>query len=182
MSKKLDDTLAMVEAPNKQKPISKYNKYAISKEDLDNYLQHNLTLMKWQKISLDDAYAVKTRVEKYFDLCVKDQTKPSASGLATALGITTQTLFNIKDEVSRVGKPESEIIKQAYQVLEMMWEDYMLNNQIHPVAGIFLSKNQFGYVDTREVVVNTKKVETVDTDEMRRKYLSSIPEAEIVKN
>ena len=181
MSDKLNATLTMLDNSVKYAPSKKYKYDPATKDDITNYLLHNTELMKLPKIKLDDVCLVNERINLYYNICLEHKVRPSASGLACALGITTQTLFNIKNEQTRVGKPESEIIKQGYQMLEMMWEDYMLNNKIHPVAGIFLAKNQFNYVDSREVVVQPRKVEEVDHEAMRRKYLGEIPEAEIVE-
>ena len=38
-------------------------------------------------------------------------------------------------------------------------EDYMQNGKINPVTAIFLAKNNFGYKDTQEFVVNNNNQE-----------------------
>ena len=48
-------------------------------------------------------------------------------------------------------------------------EDYLLNGQINPVAGIFLMKNNFNYKDQTEVV-QTTNTETTRPDELISKY------------
>ena len=49
-------------------------------------------------------------------------------------------------------------------------EDYLLNGQINPVAGIFLMKNNFNYKDQTEVLQTTTTVEGASSDELIQKY------------
>ena len=60
--------------------------------------------------------------------------------------------------------------------LEAMWEDWMMEGKINPVAGIFLAKNHFGYKNETDFVHVTKQAigdgQTEDT--LRPKYMDSI--------
>ena len=49
-------------------------------------------------------------------------------------------------------------------------EDYLLNGQINPVAGIFLMKNNFNYKDQTEVLQTTTTVAGASSDELIQKY------------
>jgi len=68
-----------------------------------------------------------------------------------------------------------ELIKKAYKLLENMMENYMQNGKINPVAGIFLSKNNFGYVDKVEHVVtpNTQVDEDYDIEEIKNRRITT---------
>jgi hypothetical protein len=74
------------------------------------------------------------------------------------------------------------MIKKAYDFIEELWEDYMLNGKINPVAGIFLAKNNFGYRDSQEVVLTPNGQRLSDSDYQdiadRYKQLPTISEDE----
>ena len=65
------------------------------------------------------------------------------------------------------------LIKKAYQVLNAQMENYMQNGKINPVAGIFLMKNNMGYVDKQEMVLtpNQQLGDQVSPEDLQRKYL-----------
>ena len=64
-------------------------------------------------------------------------------------------------------------IKKAYFMLSNLWETYMNSGKMNPVAGIFLGKNNYGYVDQVEHVVtpNTHPDSDYDADAIREKYI-----------
>ena len=58
--------------------------------------------------------------------------------------------------------------------MEILWENYMQNGKINPVSGIFLGKNNFGYVDKQEHVL-TPTINSADdysADDIRKRYLT----------
>lgn len=59
--------------------------------------------------------------------------------------------------------------------MENNWESYMMNGKINPVTGIFLAKNNFGYVDKTETVLtpNTKPEEEYSVEDIKKRYDSS---------
>jgi len=69
------------------------------------------------------------------------------------------------------------LIKKAYEILGNLMEDYMQNGRVNPVAGIFLAKNHFGYVNETEVVVKPSQ-QALDSEysveEIQKRY--EIPE------
>ena len=146
--------------------------------DNAKYLAHSLKLMKLPKIDTDDPEALQARIVEYFNLCRDDDMKPSAAGLALSLHVERQTLWRWKHETD---KPEKcDTVKRAYQVLDVLMNDYMQNGKINPVSGIFLMKNNLGYTDKQEVIVTPKK--TLDGDmtrspeELRRMYVEQVAE------
>jgi hypothetical protein len=66
---------------------------------------------------------------------------------------------------------------EAYDVLEALWEDYMMNGKINPVSGIFLGKNNFGYQDKQEYVLtpNQQQITQEDVKLIESKY-EELPE------
>lgn len=144
------------------------------------FTQKNLELFSLPKVDLRDNEAIIERLEQYFKIVGEYNAKPSVTGIAMALGIDRRRLWEIKTGrfhnvhgYYRNLPPESiETICKAYDFLEMMWEDYMLNGKINPVSGIFLGKNQFGYQDrTEHVLTPTQEKEEFSSKEIKARYL-----------
>ena len=145
--------------------------------DNAKFLQHALTIRNMPPIDISDPKEVERRIDWYFNLCVQDDMKPSVKGFLNSLRIAKSTLWNWKMGNYRAGTHE-EIIVQAYDVLEALWEDYMQNGKINPMAGVFLGVNNYGYKDVKQVnltpVVDTQP-ETVDIAALEAKY-AELPE------
>ena len=117
------------------------------------YISHSLELYRLGKVDMSDPVAVENRVGEYFEICTKNDMKPSVAGLAVALGIGRQQLWNIRTGASGKNAEVCDTLKRACELLDQQMVDYMQNGKINPVAGIFLMKNNFGYTDKQEVVV-----------------------------
>ena len=102
--------------------------------------------------------------------------------MALSLGMDRGTLRNIAKDLPTGGagyktalpKLVALSIKKAYVLLENLYENYMQNGKINPVAGIFLGKNNYGYQDKTEYIVtpNQKNAEDYSVDDIRKKYLT----------
>ena len=57
--------------------------------------------------------------------------------------------------------------------MDVLWENYMQNGKINPVAGIFLGKNNFGYQDKSEYILtpNTRDDSDYSAEEIKQRYL-----------
>jgi hypothetical protein len=103
--------------------------------------------------------------------------KPSVKGFCNALKISRSTLWNWRTGAFRAGTHE-EVIVRGYDVLEALWEDYMQNGKINPMAGVFLGVNNFGYRDVKQVnltpVVDNQN-EVADVAAIEAKY-AELPE------
>jgi DNA-binding XRE family transcriptional regulator len=141
------------------------------------YLNHNLQLSLLPAIDTADEKQVASRIVEYFQICGENDMKPSMAGLALAIGVSRQTLWNWSTGETR-GNEHLDLIKKAVQMLDAQMVDYMQNGKINPVAGIFLMKNSFGYKDQQEVVVKPEAPlgEKRDVDALREQYIESIPE------
>jgi hypothetical protein len=106
--------------------------------------------------------------------------KPTVSGMCNAIGIHRDTIHSWKVGDRRRGSGHQEVVLRAYRVLEELWEDYMLNGKVNPVAGIFLGKNLFQYRDQQEHVItpNTGAIpEAADVATIEAKY-AELPDYE----
>lgn len=133
--------------------------------DNSRYLRHALVTMNMSPIDISDPKQVEERIMWYFAHCADNDMKPTVKGLCNSLGIHRDTIHTWKTGEVRAGT-HKEIVLRAYDMLEELWEDYMLNGKINPVSGIFLGKNHFGYADKQEYVVtpNTGGVSYDDVD------------------
>ncbi len=148
------------------------------------YLQNSLEIMRLPKITLDDPEVVQNRIDEYFAIRFRQDMKPTVSSLAMALGISRKDLWCLVNDQPWNGqgwkpklKPEvSNAVKNAYRIMETLWEDYMQNGKINPVSGIFLGKNNYGYRDSQEVVLtpNAQRDAERDPEELNQKYLESV--------
>lgn len=135
-------------------------------------------LLNWYKIDLLNVEEVKQRIDDYFALMEKYDSKPLVSALATALGMGREKLQNIArglDTTNTVSKESKEKIAEAYRLLEDNWEFSFVNGTINPVTGIFMAKNNFGYRDQQDVVVAPRFAqEEQSQEELEKKYLESV--------
>lgn len=148
--------------------------------DNNRFAQKNLELFRLPKVDLMNNDAVLSRIDEYFAIMAKYDSKPTVTGLAMALGVDRRRLWEIKTQnfgnvtgiYTKLPEEVVETIRKTYDYLEIMWEDYMLNGKINPVSGIFLGKNNFGYQDKTEYVLtpNSQK-EEFDAESIRKRYL-----------
>jgi hypothetical protein len=156
---------------------------ALRVEDGDNtkYLMANIELMNMPDIDIKNPEEVQQRVNDYFKLYASYDMKPTVAGLGMALGMDRRRLWEIKTGALVGGQsqqhlpPETlDIIKKAYKLMENLWETYMNSGKINPVSGIFLGKNNFGYLDKTEYVLtpNQKQDSDYDAEDIRKRYLT----------
>ena len=149
--------------------------------DNTRIVQTNMRFFDMPKIDLHDSDAVRERLAEYFQIYAEADLKPTVAGMASALGVNRQRLWEIKTgaPVGGAGKqhlpPETlDLIKKAYDILEMSMENYASSGKVNPVISIFMMKNHFGYQDKTEYVLtpNQKTESDYDADEISKRYLS----------
>ena len=146
--------------------------------DNSKYLAHAMAIRNLPPITISDPVQVEERIDLYLTLCLEHDMKPTVKGFCNALGgISRNTLWVWRTGQYRKGTHE-EIIVKAYDLLEEMWENYMQNGKINPVAGIFLGKNNFGYKDQQEYVLTPNQAQApVDAATIEAKY-AELPDVE----
>lgn len=143
--------------------------------DNAKFLNHALAIRAMPPIDTTDPVQVEHRIAEYFQLCARDDMKPSVKGFLNSLRIAKSTLWEWRQGNYRADTHQA-IICEAYDVLEALWEDYMQNGKINPVSGIFLGKNNFGYQDKQEYVLTpNQNNQTVDSAALEQKY-AELPE------
>ena len=145
--------------------------------DNARYLAHAMAIMNMPKIDTKDPVQVEERIQWYLRHCIESDMKPTVKGFCNALGIVRNTLWEWKTGKARRDTHE-ELAVRAYDLLEEMWENYMQNGKINPVAGIFLGKNNFGYQDRQEYVLTpNQQQEVIDPATIEAKY-AELPDVE----
>lgn len=126
-------------------------------EDGDNakIMNHNMELFLLPDVDIKNEEQVNNRIIDYFKICAKNDMKPSVAGLALAFNVSRSTLWNWVTQKNKAF-PYVDTLKKAYNLLAAEMEDMMQNGKINPVAGIFLMKNNHGYADKTEVVVEPR--------------------------
>lgn len=162
-------------------PMIGMNGYELEPGDNTKYLTLNIELFNLEKIDLHDEEAVARRLEEYFQIYAKYDTKPTVAGMAMALGMNRRTLIAIVNDYATGGAGYKTalphevalVIKKAYSLLEVLWENYSSNGKINPVMAIFLAKNNYGYQDKTEYVLtpNSQQDSDYDADSIRKRYL-----------
>jgi hypothetical protein len=148
--------------------------------DNAKYTAFAVAISRLSKIDVNDPTQLSERLTEYFRLCIDHDMKPGVAGMALAFKMDRRRLWEINNDVAgrNTSMPQEcrEIIKTAYNSLEVLWESYSLGGKINPVTAIFLGKNHFGYQDKQEYVVtpNTMSQDT-PVDVIEAKY-DALPE------
>ena len=143
--------------------------------DNSKYTRHNMMLFELEPISFENAEEARERTATYFSICEQNDMKPSVAGYALALGIDRTNLWRIVSGATVKPDAVRNVLKRAYYMLNAQMEDYMQNGRINPVAGIFLSKNHFGYQDKQEIEVAAKQDAESSPEQLAQKYADAIP-------
>ena len=134
--------------------------------DNSKYTVFALAIAKLPKIDIADPKQLSDRFIDYFQLCADHDMKPGVAAFALAVGLDRRRLWEINNDVAgrntTIPDECKQIIKTAYNSLEVLWESYSTGGKINPVTAIFLGKNNFGYQDKQEYVVtpNTMSQDT----------------------
>lgn len=175
--KSRQEKLRLQIAENEKKKVRKRPDNTVQAEPGDNakYIRHNMELFQLQPVDTKSPEQVYDRSITYFEICQRNDMKPSVAGYALALGIDRRTLWEIT--TGRNAKPRgvTDTIKRFYGLLNAQMEDYMQNGKINPVSGIFLMKNNLGYQDKQEIALSAGQTETATPEELEQKYADAIP-------
>lgn len=150
--------------------------------DNTRIVQTNMKFFDMPRVDLKNPEAVRERLAEYFKIYGEADLKPTVAGMAMCLGINRRTLWAIANDQPSGGNgykmilPEetTNLVKNAYEMLEMSMEAYANAGKINPVMAIFMMKNHFGYQDKTEYVLtpNQKTESDYDADDIRKRYLS----------
>ena len=121
-----------------------------------NFTLHNLDLVSLPPINcmLATPEALQKRCFEYLAICMRNNMKPSLAGLALTLNIQRTTLISYITGASQIPKDNEAVLRRFNGFLNALLEDYIQNGKMNPVSAIFIAKNNFGYKDAQEYIVN----------------------------
>ena len=150
--------------------------------DNTRIVQTSMKFFDMPRVDLKNPEAVRERLVEYFRIYGEADLKPTVAGMAMCLGINRRTLWSIANDQPSGGNgykmilPEetTNLVKKAYEMLEMSMEAYANAGKINPVMAIFMLKNHWGYQDKTEYVLtpNQKQDSDYDADDIRKRYLT----------
>ena len=164
----------------KNSPVIGDNGIMTESGDNAKYLAVSLKLYQLPSIDLTDSEQVNERLTEFFRIHAEADMKPTVAGMGMALGLDRRRLWEIKTGnygtqrfIEDLPTLTKDSIKKAYVIMENLWENYMQNGKINPVSGIFLGKNNFGYVDKQEHVLTPTVNSDTDysAEDIRKRYL-----------
>lgn len=106
------------------------------------------------------------KIDAYYEWAKENKKHITITGLAWFLDTNRQTLIRYEDEDSELLKSVDDdvkvkfrdTIKRAKARIEMEYEETLYNKN-SAVGGIFVLKNNYGYVDKQEVVQKNENIE-----------------------
>lgn len=150
--------------------------------DNTRIVQTSMKFFDMPRVDLKNPEAVRERLAEYFKIYGEADLKPTVAGMAMALGVNRRILWAIANDQPTGGNgyklnlpPEStDLVKKAYEMLEMSMEAYANAGKINPVMAIFMLKNHWNYQDKTEYVLtpNQKQESDYDADEISKRYLT----------
>jgi hypothetical protein len=150
--------------------------------DNTRIVQTSMKFFDMPRVDLKNPEAVRERLAEYFKIYGEADLKPTVAGMAMALGVNRRLLWAIANDQPTGGNgyklnlPEesTDLVKKAYEMLEMSMEAYANAGKINPVMAIFMLKNHWNYQDKTEYVLtpNQQQVTDYNADEISKRYLT----------
>jgi hypothetical protein len=109
-------------------------------------------------LKFDSVEQFESMIQNYFDICKEEKRPPTITGLALHLGTTRETLREYKERPEFV-----DSIKYALSYCESWLEENALMNKSNPTFTSFVLKNNYGWVDKKEIDSNAKVELKVDS-------------------
>lgn len=150
-------------------------KMEMTAEQNARFVGNTLELVNLPRIDLDYPDSVKRRVNEYFEICIKNNIKPSVAGLSLSLHTNRTHFIAICNGEAKAAPETRDILCQARNALNELLENYLIDKEsgANTIGAIVIAKNNFGYKDQNDVVVhNDGQFNAVDTAELRNKYLA----------
>ena len=127
-----------------------------------NALAFNIEALSLSPVDTSDIEAIKERTTLYLNGCADKDIKPGVQGLCLWLGVERSTWYDWCNGTTR-RDTHYNFCNRVMVLLAASWESNMQENKTNAVSGIFLGKNDFGYKDKSEVVVEPKQSVTNET-------------------
>ena len=112
------------------------------------------------------------QMQEYFDLCTNQQVVPTITSLALWLGVDRDRIY---DHANNPNSPFSGVMKNTINYLHSIMQSGTIDGKINPVTYIFISKNDYGMRDDKNITVtptiSDSKVNSQETMDAIQKQL-----------
>ena len=119
-----------------------------------------------------DIEEMKTRIDLFFEECMKQNMLPTVEGLALTLGVTRKALEDW--ESGKYAKEKGPIISKAKEVIAAVDAQLVASGVMPAVPYIFRAKNYYGMSDKTEVEIRSGEDRLSDEAELKRSIEESI--------
>lgn len=125
-------------------------------------IAYTLDLMNMEPCDIKDPADVDRAFFDYLGICDRNMIRPNMAGLATVYGMDRGNFSHLihgghRFNGAKISTPEAVAeMRKVYTYLNAILEAEMLSDKGNPVKYIFLAKNNFGYIDQKEQVVEKR--------------------------
>ena len=132
---------------------------------------HLLELGMLPLIDTDNPIEVENRTIEFFQICGKNDMKPTMEAWATALGVDRSTIIHWRNGSRRKNPEVLRVINHYHSILNAQHAQLMEEGDGNAPMSIFLMKNNFdNYRDAQEINLMATSVEIADKDQLAEKY------------
>lgn len=110
---------------------------------------------------------------EFFELCANTQTVPTITSLALWLGVDKTTIY---EHANNSNSPFSTILKNTLTYCHSVMQNGTVEGKINPVTYIFISKNDYGMRDDKNITVSATQGSNVNTEETANALRKQIEE------
>lgn len=130
---------------------------------------------KGQRVKLSDTETVKRITLEYMRVCAENSAIPNTSGLARALGMSRQALY---DFIKRHPDGETtEWLKDVSDSFGQILIDAAITGVTAPIPSIFAAKARYGWrEDDRPEITDDHRLTDEESEELLEKYGYGLPD------
>lgn len=101
-------------------------------------------------------------VDSYFQLCSDKEVVPTITTLALWLGVNKDTIYA---HVHNSNSPFSDLFKNVVNYCHSLMQNGAIDGKINPVTYFFISKNDYGMRDDKNIQISAQQGSSVNTQE-----------------
>lgn len=101
-------------------------------------------------------------VDDYFQLCSDKQVVPTITTLALWLGVNKDTIYA---HVNNSSSPFSDLFKNVVNYCHSLIQNGAIDGKINPVTYFFISKNDYGMRDDKNIQISATQGSNINTQE-----------------
>ena len=167
----------VVERKYKRPDLAKDRSAHYKPGQMREMLTNAMELRHMGSVDMTNPEAVEQRVDEYITFCIERDMKPTVESMALAFGTNRTQLWRWKEGVECGQIPEAtrKALKRGYDLMNDILAQTLVDGAINPIAAFFLLKNNHGYKDQTDVVVQANvPYGGTGTEDIRGQYLEGM--------